>query len=319
MEINNKKALVIGGGGFIGHNLVKSLKKSGWWVKAVDLHKPFKDDSPADEFQIADASKEVVIDRHYERIYQLAADMGGAGFVFTGDNDAEILSNSVAININVLRQVKEKGCGTIFYSSSVCMYSSEAAANRASELMAYPANPDSDYGWEKLYSERLYLAYARNYGINVRIARFNNTYGPYGVYEGGREKAPAAMCRKVIMADGEMEVWGDGTQIREFIFIEDLLSAIECLLNSSEETSVNIGPDESVTVDQLAETAIKISGKSVRVKHVDGPIGLQNRLTDNSTIKSLGWAPKYSLTEGMKITYDWIKSCIDKDVSENAL
>lgn len=301
-----KKALVIGGGGFIGHNLVKSLKSDGWNVTAVDLHKPFFEESSADNFIVADA-RHWKLDQKYGRIYQLAADMGGAGFVFTGENDADILSNSVAINLNILEQVKGIGCGVIFYSSSVCVYSPEATSHKALESEAYPASADSNYGWEKLYSERLYEAYARNYGVNVRIARFNNTYGPHGVFEGGREKFPAAICRKVIDGESQIDVWGDGKQVREFVYIDDLLTGIEALVQSDITTPVNIGPSDSITIDELARLAMKVEGKSLAINHIDGPIGLQNRLTSNEIITSLGWIPTVSLEEGIKRTYLWIK------------
>jgi nucleoside-diphosphate-sugar epimerase len=307
---SNKTALVVGGGGFIGTNLVKKLKSEGWEVTAVDLHEPYFEESVADNFIVADA-RYWKLDKKYDRIYQLAADMGGAGFVFTGENDAEILSRSVAINMNILDQVKEKGCGVIFYSSSVCIYSPEATATRAMEADAYPASADSNYGWEKLYSERLYEAYARNYGLNVQIARFNNTYGPHGVYEGGREKSPAAVCRKVILANPDVEIWGDGKQIREFVYIDDLLTGIEAIIQSDIQTPINIGPDDNITIDGLVELARKVEDKEIIIKHIDGPIGLQNRRTGNDIIKSLGWKPEVSLEEGIKKTYLWIKQQID--------
>lgn len=302
-----KKALVIGGGGFIGTNLVSSLKEQGWHVTALDVHLPYFEKTKADIF-IQDDARYWKLDQRYDRIYQLAADMGGAGFVFTGNNDAEILSTSVAININILNQVKEIGCGVIFYSSSVCIYSPTAAENTAQEKDAYPASADSNYGWEKLYSERLYEAYHRNYGVNVRIARFNNTYGPQGVFKGGREKSPAAICRKVLESDGEVEIWGDGEQIREFVYIDDLLSGIETIIQSGITTPVNIGPDDCVTINELVAVASEVENKKIQIKYIDGPIGLQIRLTGNDIIKSLGWQPKVTLKEGIQKTYLWIKS-----------
>ena len=308
MDTTIKKALVIGAGGMIGHNLVKKLKAEGWWVKGVDLHEPYYETSPADEFAAEDA-RTMVIETGYDRIYQFAADMGGAGFVFTGENDADILSKSVAININVLKELHRIDFkGLVFYSSSVCIYSPEATAVEAKESDAYPASADSNYGWEKLYSERLYEAYARNYGLNVRVARFNNTYGPHGVFEGGREKSPAAVCRKVIDANPVVEIWGDGKQVREYVYIDDLLTAIEVLIQSSITSPVNIGPDGSVTIDQLVEIARQVEDKQIEIKHVDGPIGLQNRYTSNTVISSLGWKPVVSLEDGIKQTYLWIKS-----------
>ncbi len=313
-----KKALVIGGGGFIGHNLAKKLKSEGWYVAVVDLHEPFFEKSEADVFYVADA-RAWKIDQVYDRVYQLAADMGGAGFVFTGNNDADILTNSVSININILSQLVEwKFTGTVFYSSSVCIYSPEATDHKATEEEAYPASADSNYGWEKLYSERLYEAYSRNYGIDIRIARFNNTYGPHGVFEGGREKSPAAVCRKVIDAKdwisdngvepAEVQIWGDGKQVREYVYIDDLLTGIEAIMNSDIKTPVNIGPDDFITIDGLVELARQVEDKKIEIRHVDGPIGLQTRFTSNEIIKSLGWKPKVSLAEGIKKTYLWIKS-----------
>lgn len=299
------KCLVVGAGGFIGSNLVHWLKDRGHEVTGLDLHKPYFEESVADRFIVADA-RTWQVDQYYDRVYQLAADMGGAFFVFTGDNDADILTHSVAINLNLLPQLVGK-CGQVFYSSSVCIYSPEVTTHKALEEEAYPASADSNYGWEKLYSERLYEAYARNHGLNVRIARFNNTYGPHGVFEGGREKSPAAVCRKVIDADKEVEIWGDGQQIREFVYIDDLLEGIECLMNSDITTPVNIGPDNYVTIDELVKTAMTVEGKDLEIKHIDGPIGLQTRLTSNERIKALGWSPKVSLQEGITKTYLWIK------------
>lgn len=302
-----KRALVIGGGGFIGTNLVRRLKNEGWDVVALDLHKPYFEESAADEFIENDARfYDFSKFKDFDRVYQLAADMGGAGFVFTGNNDAEILSKSVAININLLNHLSDFK-GKVFYSSSVCIYSPEVTQHKATEEDAYPASADSNYGWEKLYSERLYEAYHRNHGLDIRIARFNNTYGPHGVFEGGREKSPAAVCRKVLKANPVVEIWGDGKQIREFVYIDDLLDAIEVLVNSDVKTPVNIGPDDFITIDGLVELARQVEDKQIEIKHVDGPIGLQTRLTNNDIIKSLGWYPKVSLKEGITRTYQWIK------------
>jgi len=308
-----KKALVIGGAGFIGHNLVKRLKSEGWWVKVVDKKNcPDFEESSANEYLKHDCTLPFRVKTGYDRIYQLAADMGGAGFVFTGDNDTDILTNSVLINLNLLRAMNET-CHkihppVIFYSSSVCVYSLKATLHKALESEAYPANPDSNYGWEKLYSERLYQVYARNRGINVRIARFNNTYGPYGVFEGGREKSPAAICRKVIEANPIVEIWGNGKQVREFVYIDDLLDAIETIIQSDIRIPVNIGPDDSITIDELVELARKVEDKDIVINHILGPTGLQNRYTSNEIIKSLRWKPKVSLSDGIKRTYQWIKS-----------
>lgn len=295
-----KKALVIGAGGFIGTNMVTRLKKEGWNVTGLDLKLPSFSNSDADTFILHDAST-WVLDGYYDRIYQFAADMGGAGFIFTGDSDAEIMSNSASININILRQVKVIGCGMIFYSSSACVYSMEVIKHKALESEAYPANPDSNYGWEKLFSEKLYESYAKNHNINVRVARFNNTYGPFGTYEGGREKSPAAICRKVIQ--DHIVIWGDGKQIRQFVYIDDLLDAIEVIINSDIKTPINIGPDESITIDGLVRI---LTDKPII--HTDGPTGPQERYTGNELIKSLGWFPKIPVEVGIKSTYEWIKS-----------
>lgn len=294
----NKTALVSGAGGFIGNNLVTRLVDEGWTVTGLDLKLPEFSVSKADTFIIADAST-WRIDKYYDRIYQLAADMGGAGHIFTGDNDADIMTNSASININIAKQSVGK-CGIIFYSSSACVYSPEAAAKRASEEDAYPATPDSNYGWEKLFSERLYQSYEKNYGLNIRIARFNNTYGPLSTYTGGREKSPAAVCRKVI--ENNLQIWGDGKQVREFVYIDDLLDAIEIIMQSNVKTPINIGPDTNITIDGLVRI---LTDKPIT--HVNGPIGLQVRLTTNDKIKSLGWSPKVGIEEGLKKTHSWIK------------
>lgn len=296
--------LVVGGAGFIGHNLTKRLKNEGHTVTVVDI-KPYPDfeSSPADRYIQADAST-WTLDQKYDRIYQLAADMGGAGFIFTGDNDANVMTNSASINLNILKQVKDIGVGTIFYSSSACVYSREAAAQRASEESAYPASPDSNYGWEKLFSENLYLSYAKNYGINVRIARFNNTYGENSTYEGGREKSPAAIARKVWEYNYEskpIEIWGDGQQVREFVYIDDLLDAIEVIMTNDVKEPINIGPEDNITIDGLVRILT-----DAPITHTEGPIGLQVRLTTYDKIKALGWAPKVSIEVGMKRLYSWI-------------
>jgi len=298
------KVLIIGGNGFIGFNLTKRLRSQGWNVTVVDIKKPEFGESPANKVIIADAAS-WVMDQYYDIIYQLAADMGGAGFIFTGANDADLMTNSVSINLNILKQVKKIGCGIIFYSSSVCMYSIEAVQVKADESDAYPANPDSNYGWEKIFSERLYQAYSKNYGINIRIARFNNTYGPYSTYKGGREKSPAAICRKVL--EDKIEIWGDGKQMREFVFIDDLLDAIEIIITSDVKSPVNIGPDNAISIDGLVRI---LTDKEI--KHIDGPVGLQDRFTSNHLIKSLGWEPKVPIEKGLRVLFNWIKSQYEK-------
>ena len=298
------KCLVIVGSGFIGHNLVKRLKAEGWWVKVVDLkHCPYEN-SPADEVVIADASG-WELDQHYDRIYQLAADMGGAGFIFTGDNDADIMHNSASINLNIASQAVKMGCGKLFYSSSVCVYPDEHSGREDD-----PGVPPTAYGWEKMFSEQLYLSYAKNHGLDVKIARFHNTYGPYGTYDGGREKAPAALCRKVIQSD-KIEVWGDGEQVRPFIYIDDLLDGIEILMNSDLTGPVNIGPNETVSIKDLVTKISFIEDKEIEIKFIPGPTGGKVRNTDNELIKSLGFRPKVSLQQGLTKTYWWIKSQYD--------
>src|SRR3990167_1572591 len=260
------KALVIGAGGFIGHNLVKRLKGEGWGVVGVDLKYPTYEKTEADEFHLEDASK-MIIRGNYDRIYQLAADMGGAGFIFSGENDADVLSNSLSINLNIAKQAVGK-CGIFFFSSSACAYPDGVEGK---ESDAYPANPPYDYGWEKIISERIYQAYARNYGMNIRIARFQNCFGPNGTFEGGREKAPAAISRKIIEAGYMVEVWGDGEQIRPFVFIDELLDGVEWLMKSDIKEPVNIGPNKGIRINELIQKLIKISGKSpIVVKHIKG-------------------------------------------------
>ncbi len=309
---HGKIAMVIGAGGFIGHNLVKRLKKEGWYVVGVDKHEPRFEKSPADEFRILDAAENrVFIDRYYDRIYQLGANMGGAEFVFTGKNDSEILMNSVAINMNVLEQVHKKfGVGKIFYSSSVCCYPANVEGK---ESDAYPANPPSNYGWEKIYSERLFQASAKNHGTNIRIARFHNCFGPNGTFDGGREKFPAAICRKVALVKngGELVVIGDGNQRRPFIFIEDLLDGIEALMSTDDfQGPVNLGPDNSktVTINQVVDMLREISGKSFTVKHdLSGPTGETDRHANNDlALYELDWEPKCDIRESFGLTYHWI-------------
>lgn len=294
---------MIGGAGFIGCNLAKRLKSEGWRVHVVDIKKNEYGVNEWDEMTIADAST-WKLERYYDRIYQLAADMGGAGFVFTKENDADILTNSLSINLNILKQVKDVGCGTIFFSSSACAYPDGVSGK---EEDAYPANPPYDYGWEKLISERMYQAYARNYGINVRIARFQNTFGEYGTYKGGREKAPAAICRKVAEATDTVEIWGDGKQVRPFIYINDLLDGIEALMQSDYKDPINLGTDDSITIEELTRMIIEISGKDLKIKYVDGPTGEMRRNCDTTRMKDvLHWNPIRPLRESFEKTYSWI-------------
>jgi len=340
-----KTALVLGAGGFIGSHLVKRLKSDGYWVRGVDLKKPDFSESEADEFLIYDLrdtrNVEAVmrLDITYEftflprafggsiafdEVYQLAADMGGAGYIFTGEHDADVMHNSATINLNVCHLAKEYGVGKVFYSSSACMYPKEFQEDAnmdwcggLQESHAYPANPDSEYGWEKLFSERLYLAYARNHNLDVRIARFHNIYGPEGTYRGGKEKAPAAICRKVVELlhattskdHNNLEIWGDGNQTRSFLYINDCIDAVRLLMESDFKEPINIGSEEMISINDLAKMIIDISGKDIHIKNIDGPTGVRGRNSNNDLIRDvLGWEPKYSLREGMELTYQWIKS-----------
>jgi len=341
-----KKALVLGAGGFIGNNLVSRLKREGYWVRGVDLKLPEFNKTEADEFisgnvgdlrSQSNCARVVKFDgvqgnfynnvpeqykETFDEIYQLAADMGGAGFVFTGENDADIMHNSATINLNILNAVQQlneiKGTNTtkIFYSSSACMYPEHNQLDpdnpNCEESSAYPADPDSEYGWEKLFSERLFLAYSRNYGIPVRIARFHNIFGPLGTWDGGREKAPAAICRKVIQSEGEIEIWGDGKQTRSFLYVDECVEGVRRLMESDFSDPVNIGSDEMVTINQLVDIASSIEGKEITKKHIDGPLGVAGRNSDNRLIKeSIDWAPDYPLAKGIEKTYKWIKEQVN--------
>ena len=322
MENNVKTALVCGAGGFIGSHLVKRLKREGYWVRGVDLKYPRYSKTEADDFCIGDLRDpdlvRRVIDRGFDEVYQLAADMGGAGFIFTGENDAEIMHNSVLINLNVLDESYKRNVKKIFYSSSACVYPEYAQEDPGveglKEASAYPAEPDSEYGWEKLFSERLYLSFKRNKGMDVRIARFHNIYGPEGSWNDGREKAPAAMCRKVIMSEsnGEIEIWGDGEQTRSFLYVDECLEGVRRLMNSDYSGPVNIGSDEKVSINELVKIVSNIANKQINIKHIEGPLGVRGRNSENSLIEEkLGWRPNYPLREGMKKTYSWIQSQID--------
>jgi len=312
-------ALVCGAGGFIGHHLVRRLKREGFWVRGTDLKFPRFSETEADDFMIGDLRDPFfvrqVIDRRFDEIYQLAADMGGAGYIFTGEHDADVMHNSASINLNVLHAAYSRNNKRIFYSSSACMYPEYNQLDpdnpNCAESSAYPAAPDSEYGWEKLFSERLYLAYGRNHGMEVRIARYHNIFGPEGSWNDGREKAPAAVCRKVAMAlnGGEIEVWGDGKQTRSFLYIDECLEGTRRLTRSDFTGPVNIGSDEMVTIDQLVEMVAGIAGKSLRKCHIDGPTGVRGRNSDNRLIgEKLKWSPSTVLIDGLRPTYDWINS-----------
>lgn len=319
-----KKALVCGAGGFIGGYLSNRLKQEGYWVRGVDIKHHEFDNCDADEFVIGDLRDPQVVSRvitnDIDEIYQLAADMGGAGFVFTGENDADIMHNSASINLNVLNTMKQKGVSKVFYSSSACIYPEfnqlDPANPSCIEHTAYPAQPDSEYGWEKLFSERLYLSYARNHGINVKIARFHNIFGPKGTWKGGREKAPAAICRKVAVAEegGEVEIWGDGKQTRSFLYIDECVEAVRRLMDSDFSGPVNIGSEEMISINDFADMVIKISGKDLSVKNISGPEGVRGRRSDNTLIlEKLGWAPSEPLITGTKKTYSWIAEQVNSE------
>jgi len=351
MSDYKKTALVLGAGGFIGSHMVKRLRQEGYWVRGVDLKHPEYSASHANEFIVGDLRDTRFVSRcvrftgylgnfykdivdkfaePFDEIYQFAADMGGAGFVFTGENDADIMHNSVSINLNVLEEqrklneITEQNKTKIFYSGSACMYPEHNQLDPDNpdcrEESAYPANPDSEYGWEKLFSERLYLAYNRNHGIPVRVARYHNIFGPEGTWDGGREKAPAAICRKVAYlpeSGGAIEVWGDGLQTRSFLFINECIEATIRLMDSDFMGPVNIGSEEMVTINQLVDIAAEVAEKEVSKIHIDGPLGVRGRNSNNDLIREkLDWDYKMTLKEGIRYTYYWIESQISESSSK---
>lgn len=311
-----KKILVCGAGGFIGTHLVRSLRAQGHYVVGADLKFPEFSITECNEFYQVDLRNQRsvtrLIKKDIDEIYQLAADMGGAGYIFVGDNDSDIMHNSAIINLNILHEMTFKKVKKIFYSSSACIYpernQQDPNVPDLSEASAYPAAPDSEYGWEKLFSERLYASYARNYGIDIRIGRLHNVFGPEGAYAGGREKAPAALCRKVIQSDGEVEVWGPGTQTRSFMYIDDCIEGIHRLMASDYTKPINIGSSRMIAINDLAHLIGKISNKPVAIKNIDGPRGVMGRVSDNTLIEQvLGWTPPDSLEAGLEKTYRWIE------------
>lgn len=312
-----KKALVCGAGGFIGGHLVKRLKREGYWVRGVDLKKHEFTESPADEFIIGDLREQnvcrSVLDGFFDEVYQLAADMGGAGYIFTGENDAAVMHNSALINLNIAEMAAKHKIGKLFYSSSACIYPAHNQLDpdnpKCSEDSAYPAAPDSEYGWEKLFSERLYFSFMRNLGLNVFVARFHNIFGVEGTWRGGKEKAPAALCRKIAQAPNgtSIEIWGDGKQTRSFLYIDECVEGIRRLVNSDFHGPVNIGSEEMVTINQLAEMIMKIADKKLEINHIDGPQGVRGRNSDNRLImEKLAWCPNQPLSVGLEQTYHWI-------------
>jgi len=319
-----KIGIVCGAGGFIGGHLVRRLKHEGFWVRGVDLKYNEYAESEADDFAIGDlrdpAFCRSVFDRRFDEVYQLAADMGGAGYIFTGEHDADVMHNSATVNLNVLDACYRRSAGRIFYSSSACIYPAYNQQDPNNPLCAedsaYPAAPDSEYGWEKLFSERLYFAYRRNYGMQTFVARYHNIFGPYGTWAGGREKAPAAICRKVAEAPngGEIEVWGDGEQTRSFLYIDNCITGTQKLIRSAFPGPVNIGSEEMVTINQLVDLVADIAAKRIHKKHISGPQGVRGRNSDNRLIKEkLEWAPDQSLRSGLEPTYAWIEQQVRRN------
>jgi nucleoside-diphosphate-sugar epimerase len=334
----NKKALVLGAGGFIGSHLVTRLKKEGFWVRGVDLKYPDFSPTTADDFVIGDLRDPQIVESiirldgvqgcpqkysrlkkaftdtlQFDEVYQLAADMGGAGYINTGDNDAEVVHNSMLINLNVLNETNKKNIKKIFYASSACVYNEHNQLDpknpNCKENSVYPAYPDSEYGWEKLFSERLYTTYNRNYGLDIRIARLHNIFGPEGTFDGGKEKAPAAICRKIAktQSGGEIEVWGDGLQTRSFLYIDECIEGVRRLMESNFSGPVNIGSNQIISMNELAILVAKLANKHIKIKNVPGPQGVRGRTSDNTLIKEkLGWAPSQSLEIGLLETYQWI-------------
>jgi nucleoside-diphosphate-sugar epimerase len=347
MSQHVKTALVLGAGGFIGSHMVKKLKKNGYWVRGVDIKYPEYSDTVADEFIQGDLTDQLFVEKvvkfkgyeknfyklisekyiqPFDEVYQFAADMGGAGYIFTGDHDADVMHNSATINLNILRSIRDLNDKTginktvVFFSSSACIYPEHIQMNPENpglkEDDAYPAGPDSEYGWEKLFSERLYFSYNRNYGIPVRVARYHNIFGPEGTWKGGKEKSPAAMCRKVAEIPseiGEIEIWGDGEQTRSFLYIDECIEATYRLVQSDFMGPVNIGSEEMVTINHLADIAAKVAGKKIIKKHIDGPLGVRGRNSNNNLIREkLRWDYSMTLEEGISRTYNWINLQLNK-------
>jgi nucleoside-diphosphate-sugar epimerase len=324
--MNQKNAIVCGAGGFIGGHLVNRLKSEGYWVRGVDLVVNEFGNGNADDFVIGDLRDhrvcESLFDRPIDEVYQLAADMGGAGYIFTGDHDAIVMHNSALCNLNMVEACKNNKVGKVFYSSSACMYPEYNQMDpdnpKCSEDSAYPAAPDSEYGWEKLFSERLYLSYNRNYGLDVRVARFHNIFGPLGTWTGGREKAPAALCRKVAMAEdgGTIEIWGDGKQTRSFLYIDECIEAVRRLMESDFKGPVNIGSEEMVSINDFVDMIADVSGKTIHKHHIEGPEGVRGRNSDNDLYEQkIGWKPNQALRIGISATYKWIT----KQIAEKEL
>jgi GDP-D-mannose 3', 5'-epimerase len=324
-----KKILVCGAGGFIGSHLVEKLKEQGNYVIGVDLHYPVYSSTKADVFYLMDLREQEnvrkLITRGIDEIYQLAADMGGAGYIFTGEHDADIMHNSCQINLNILDEMRKKGIKKVFYSSSACMYPSHNQEDPDNPLLAedsaYPANPDSEYGWEKLFSERLYMTYAKNYGLDVRIARFHNIFGPHGSWDNGKEKAPAALCRKVALCKdgGVVDVWGPGNQTRSFLFIDECVEGIQRIMESNYTKPVNLGSTRMISINDLVKLIALLNGKNVDIRNIDGPRGVMGRNSDNKLIKEvIGWTPDEDVESGLIKTYKWIDEQIQLGLKDAA-
>jgi GDP-D-mannose 3',5'-epimerase len=323
-ENNKKTALVWGAGGFIGSHLVSRLKREGFWVRGVDLKKPEFSETEADEFIVGDLRDplvcEKVLDRPFDEVYQLAADMGGAGYIFTGEHDADVMHNSAQINLNMAHYGNKAKIKKVFYSSSACIYPRRNQQDpnnpMCEESSAYPADPDSEYGWEKLFSERLYFSMQRNYGMDVRVARFHNIFGEETAWTGGRDKAPAAICRKVAEAPdgGTVDIWGDGNQTRSFLYVDECLEGVLRFMRDTDfQGPLNIGSEEMVTINQLTEMVIGFSGKKLSIKHVPGPLGVKGRNSHNELIRSkLNWEPAMKLKDGMAKMYKWVDTQVQK-------
>ena len=319
------KILVCGAGGFIGTHLVTSLKNQGHYVIGVDLKYPEYSNTDADEFYILDlrnqSTVEQLITSDLYEVYQLAADMGGAGYIFTGENDADIMHNSAMINLHVAHEMVKKGVNRVFYSSSACMYPAHNQTDPNNPLLseesAYPAAPDSEYGWEKLFSERMFMAFAKNHGIRARIARFHNIFGPLGAWSNGREKSPAALCRKVALSTGEVEVWGPGTQTRSFLFIEECVEGIHKIMASNCDFPLNLGSERMISINDLTKLIAQRAGKEITIKNIPGPLGVMGRNSHNKLImETIEWRPGEDLEYGIDKTYAWIKHQIDNGIKD---